>query len=90
MGPNRDSGRQPASPFSTNNGRETRRTHRPLCMSSAIRLSDRNGRKLAETGMTALERAGPGTCRSFRLNGSVGLDPHKPQAWLHSGPNTTS
>jgi hypothetical protein len=35
----------------------------------------KDGRKLAETGMTALERAGPGTCRSIHLNRSAGFDP---------------
>jgi hypothetical protein len=37
-------------------------------------LANTKRRLVAESGMTALERAGPGTCRSFRINRSAGFD----------------
>jgi hypothetical protein len=47
--------------------------HWPGTTSMGAELPGRFQPRLAETGMTALERAGPGTCRSFRLDLSAGF-----------------
>jgi hypothetical protein len=57
---------------------------RPLCPSSAVaRLAKR-----AESGMAALEHAGPGSRRSYRLLRTAGIDPTRSHADLRDGPVT--
>ena len=49
-------------------------------VSTAILLEYRARERplLADGGLTALERAGPGSCRSFRLSRSASFDPKQP------------